>query len=192
MKAGETRESRWKGIFFAQGRCATRLRYAPTFQVPNFTANSNDTRRPSFVFVAKTVPVGLEFVSGGNWEPNEVPTVGDPPDTSEIGRGHWLSTGEGQRRTAVQRRVTACRVVVHLELDKLALQVTGIPKQDVVEEFAPHRPDQGLHEWVGQRLRVRGISQSNKRTVQGAKAAKPEAMFCATRRPHQGERTSSI
>ena len=44
-----------------------------------------------------------------------------------------MPTGEGQRRVALQRRVTACRVVIRLELSKLAFQITRIPGQ-----FAMH------------------------------------------------------
>jgi hypothetical protein len=36
-------------------------------------------------------------------------------------------------------------LAVHLEVGKLAFEVTGIPEQYVVEEFSPHRPDQALH-----------------------------------------------
>jgi hypothetical protein len=57
----------------------------------------------------------------------------------EIGRDRPGPLGEGQRRVAFQRRVTACRVVITLELGKLAFQVEGIPEQHLVEEFSPHR-----------------------------------------------------
>jgi hypothetical protein len=38
--------------------------------------------------------------------------------------------------------------VVDLELPKLPFQITGIPKQHLVEEFSPDRPNQALHERV--------------------------------------------
>src|SRR5690348_3347077 len=46
--------------------------------------------------------------------------------------------------------MAACCIVVRLELGQLPFQVTGIPKQHVVEKLPPHRSDQALHEWVGQ------------------------------------------
>jgi hypothetical protein len=46
--------------------------------------------------------------------------------------------------------VAACPVVVRLELAKLLFQITSIPELHMVKEFSPHRPDQALHEWVGQ------------------------------------------
>jgi len=64
----------------------------------------------------------------------------------QIGTGHGVFAGEGQRRVALQRRVAACRVVVGLEVGKLPFKITGIPKQHMVEKFSPHRPDQALHE----------------------------------------------
>src|ERR1700730_14385702 len=67
LKDDETRESRWKGKFFAQGRCATRLRYAPT---------SNhlilDRRRDSLTsighcgFTSGDVVIGAMACSWGN------------------------------------------------------------------------------------------------------------------------------
>ena len=86
--------------------------------------------------------------SGGDWELDEIPAVGDPTHMIQVGRGDRVSTGEGQRRVALQRRVAACRIVVGLELGKLAFKITGIPEQHLVEEFSPHRPDQALHEGV--------------------------------------------
>ena len=66
----------------------------------------------------------------------------------QIGRDHRAPTGEGQRRVALQGRVTARRIVVNLELGKLPFQITGIPEQHMVEKFSPHRPDQTLNERV--------------------------------------------
>ena len=87
-------------------------------------------------------------LSGGDRELDEVPAVGDPTHLAQIGRGHRVSAGEGQWRVTVQRRVSTCRVVVRLELAKLAFQVAGIPEQHMVEKFAPHGPDQALDERV--------------------------------------------
>jgi hypothetical protein len=47
--------------------------------------------------------------------------------------------------------MAACRIVVNLELGKLAFQITGIPEQHLIEKFSPHRPDQTLDDGVGQR-----------------------------------------
>ena len=74
--------------------------------------------------------------------------MGDPTHVVQIGRGHRVSAGEGQRRVALQRCVRACGVVVNLDLGKLPLQITGIPEQHLVEKFAPHRADQALDERV--------------------------------------------
>ena len=73
--------------------------------------------------------------------------MGDPTHMVQIGRNHRVSTGEGQRRVALQRRVAACRVVVGLEVGKFPLKITGIPEH-MVEKFSSHRADQPLHEWV--------------------------------------------
>jgi hypothetical protein len=87
-------------------------------------------------------------LSGGDWELDEVPAVGDPMHMVQIGRGHRVSAGDGQWRVTVQRRVRTYRVVVRLELAKLPFQVAGIPEQHMIEKFAPHRPDQALDERV--------------------------------------------
>ena len=63
-------------------------------------------------------------------------------------RGDGVSSGEGPRRVAVQRRVAACCVVVKLELGKLPLQIAGIPEQYMVEKFSPYRADQPLDKGV--------------------------------------------
>ena len=70
---------------------------------------------------------------------------------TQIGQGDPVSADERQRRVALQRCVKACRVVVPLELGQLPFQIAGMPEQHVVEEFSPHRPDQALHQRVGQR-----------------------------------------
>jgi hypothetical protein len=80
-------------------------------------------------------------LSGGDWELDEVPAMGDPAHMVQIGRDRRVPIGEGQRRVARQRRVAACRIVVHLELSKLAFRITGIPEQHMIEQFSPHRPD---------------------------------------------------
>ena len=92
--------------------------------------------------------VSNSSLSGSDWELDEVPTVGDPPDLSQIRRGYRVFPGERQRRVALQRRVRTCRVVVRLELGKLPFQITGSPEQHLVEEFLPYRPDHALHEGV--------------------------------------------
>ena len=75
-------------------------------------------------------------LSGGDWELDEVPAMGDPAHMVQISRDHRVPTGEAQRRVAVQRRVAACRIVVNLELSQFVFQITGIPEQHVVEEFS--------------------------------------------------------
>ena len=52
---------------------------------------------PSFI----TVWVS-NSLSGGDRELDEVPAVGDPAHLAQIGRGHGVSTGERQRRVALQ------------------------------------------------------------------------------------------
>ena len=52
--------------------------------------------------------VSNSSLSGSDWEFDEVPTVGDPPDLVQIRRGYRVLTGERQRRGALQRRVRAC------------------------------------------------------------------------------------
>jgi hypothetical protein len=66
----------------------------------------------------------------------------------QIGQHCRLATVEGQRRVTLQRRVSAGRVVVRVELRKLTFQITRTPEQHMVEEFAPHRADQALNERV--------------------------------------------
>ena len=36
--------------------------------------------------------------SGRHWELDQVPAVGDPTDIVQLGTGHHVSAGEGQRR----------------------------------------------------------------------------------------------
>ena len=45
-------------------------------------------------------------------ELDQVPAVGDRTDIVQLGTGHHVSAGEGQRRVALQRRVAAYLVVV--------------------------------------------------------------------------------
>ena len=51
-------------------------------------------------------------LSGRHWELDQVPAVGDLTDIVQLGTGHHVSAGEGQRRVALQRRVAAHLVVV--------------------------------------------------------------------------------
>ena len=74
--------------------------------------------------------------------------MGDRMHMVQRGRDRRVPTGEGQRRVALQRRVAACRIVVHLELSQHAFQITGAPEQDMIETLSPHRPDQPLDGWV--------------------------------------------
>ena len=46
-------------------------------------------------------------LSGRHWELDQVPAVGDLTDIVQLGTGHHVSVGEGQRRVALQRRVAA-------------------------------------------------------------------------------------
>ena len=46
-------------------------------------------------------------LSGRHWELDQVPAVGDLTDIGQLGTGHHVSVGEGQRRVALQRRVAA-------------------------------------------------------------------------------------
>lgn len=71
-----------------------------------------------------------------------------PTHSIQVGGGRRVSTCEVRRRLPLQRRVVACRIALNLELGKLPFQITPIPEQDMVEKFAPHRPDQALHERV--------------------------------------------
>ena len=71
---------------------------------------------------------------GGDRKLHKVPAVGDPTHLVQIGGNHPTSTGERQRRVAVQGGMAACRVVVGLELTKLPLQITAIPEQHMVNE----------------------------------------------------------
>ena len=46
-------------------------------------------------------------LSGRHWELDQGPAVGDRTDIVQLGTGHHVSAGEGQRRVALQRRVAA-------------------------------------------------------------------------------------
>ena len=50
-------------------------------------------------------------LSGRHWELDQGPAVGDRTDIVQLGTGHHVSAGEGQRRVALQRRVAAYLVV---------------------------------------------------------------------------------
>jgi hypothetical protein len=54
-----------------------------------------DSRRDSACLVSNSL-------SGGDRELDEASAVGDPTHMVEIGRGQRVSTGEGQRRVALQ------------------------------------------------------------------------------------------
>jgi hypothetical protein len=45
---------------------------------------------------------------------------------------------------AVQRGVNAVRVVVRLELGQFSFQVTPVPEEHIIKEFAPYHSDQAL------------------------------------------------
>ena len=51
--------------------------------------------------ITNTVSVS-NSLSGRDWELDQVPAVGDPTHMVQIGKGHRVSTGEGQRRVALQ------------------------------------------------------------------------------------------
>ena len=55
--------------------------------------------------------------------------MGDPTDIVQLGTGHHVSVGEGQRRVALQRRVAAYLVVGGLEVGKCPFKITGMPEQ---------------------------------------------------------------
>src|SRR6266850_1014006 len=44
-------------------------------------------------------------LSGRGWELDQVPAVGNPTHIVQIGRGHRLSTAEGQRRVRLEQRI---------------------------------------------------------------------------------------
>ena len=46
--------------------------------------------------------------------------------------------------------MTSCVVVIRLEVGQLPFEIPGISEQDVVEELAPHRPNQAFDEGVRQ------------------------------------------
>ena len=46
-------------------------------------------------------------LSGRHWELDQGPAVGNRTDIVQLGTGHHVSAGEGQRRVALQRRVAA-------------------------------------------------------------------------------------
>ena len=89
--------------------------------------------------VNPTVSVS-NWPSGRDWELDQPSAVRVPPHVVQISWGHSVFISEGQRRVAFQQCVTACRIVVRLELGQLPFQITAIPEQHVVETFAPHRP----------------------------------------------------
>ena len=103
-------------------------------------ANDNDCKR--FCCQAWTrclcLPAALSVsnsLSGRHWELDQVPAVGDPTDIVQLGTGHRVAVGEGQRRVALQRRVAAHLVVGGLEVGKFPFKITGIPEQHMVETF---------------------------------------------------------
>ena len=55
----------------------------------------------------RPVVISTTSWSGRHWELDQVPAVGDLTDIVQLGTGHHVSVGEGQRRVALQRRVAA-------------------------------------------------------------------------------------
>ncbi len=72
--------------------------------------------------------------------------VGDPTYIAEFGPHDLDSHGGAQRCVASQRRVATCCVVIGLEIDEFAFEVTPVSEQDVVEKFSPYCADQSFHE----------------------------------------------
>jgi hypothetical protein len=88
-------------------------------------------------------------LSGGDWELHKVPVVGDPTHPALRWAGNSrASTGERQRRAAVQGGMAPRRIAVILQLGQFPLQITAIPQQHVVEEFSKRRPNQALDDWT--------------------------------------------
>jgi hypothetical protein len=71
-------------------------------------------------------------LSGGGRELHKVPALGNPTHSAQIFGSDRASTGERQRRAAVQGGMAASRVVVGLELAKLPFKVMAIPEQHLV------------------------------------------------------------
>ena len=62
---------------------------------------------------ANSIPLSVSnSLSGRHWELDQVPAVGHLTDIVQLGTGHHVSAGEGQRRVALQRRMAAHLVVV--------------------------------------------------------------------------------
>ena len=71
----------------------------------HLTTMSCRTLGPVAPLVRLAAHIGLSVsnsLSGRHWELDQVPAVGDPTHIVQIGTGHRVSTGEGQRRVALQ------------------------------------------------------------------------------------------
>ena len=63
-----------------------------------------DVGVPDYVSLSYRTPIVSvsNSLSGRDWELDEVPAVRDPTHVAQIGRGHGVSTGKGQRCVALQ------------------------------------------------------------------------------------------
>ena len=79
---------------------------ASLFDVQDFVRGIFDPLEPAKFHLSVS-----NSLSGRHWELDQGPAVGDRTDIVQLGTGHHVSAGEGQRRVALQRRVAAYLVV---------------------------------------------------------------------------------
>ena len=79
-------------------------------------------------------------LSGRHWELDQVPAVGDLTDIVQLGTGHHVSAGEGQRRVALQRRVAAYLVGGGQTPRNVASILDSARELGIRDAQDPHRP----------------------------------------------------
>jgi len=96
-------------LFYEEQRPAAKLRTKDfwRYRVPKFLGYFERVLEKSGgPYVLGRTLLVANSLSGGNWELDEVPTVRDPTHMVQSHRDHGVSTGEGQRRVALQRCVS--------------------------------------------------------------------------------------
>ena len=118
-------------------------------------------------------------LSGRHWELDQVPAVGDLTDIVQLGTGHHVSAGEGQRRVALQRRVAAYLVGGGQTPRNVASILDSVRELGIRDAQDPHLPmryDTGRPRAVI-RLRISQPRTTSLPCPAGLRARRPSPMM---------------